>query len=180
MKIKLLTTIHIHTLICPLNEVTETWTVLLVVQRKSWKGPGPGLWNSGWAYLDSEGWGVRSKNALAVPQGEIPCDSVKGWIVLQKRNVETHDGHIYVTKFDWAQIKYDFWVHFRNQWTKTDWNGKFNSDDHYIYNCGQESLRRNGVALIVNRRDQNAVLECYLKNDRTLLFVSKTNQSISQ
>ena len=61
-----------------------------------------------------------------------------------------------------------------------DWNGKFNSDDHYIYNCGQESLRRNGVALIVNRRDQNAVLECNLKNDRMLLFVSKTNQSISQ
>ena len=46
--------------------------------------------------------------------------------------------------------------------------GKFNSDDHYIYYCGRESLRRNGVALIVNRRDQNAVLECNLKNDRML------------
>ena len=43
--------------------------------------------------------------------------------------------------------------------------GKFNSDDHYIYYCGQESLRRNGVALIVNKRVQNAVLECYLKNN---------------
>ena len=44
--------------------------------------------------------------------------------------------------------------------------GKFNSDDHYIYYCGQESLRRYGVALIVNKRVQNAVLWCSLKNDR--------------
>ena len=44
--------------------------------------------------------------------------------------------------------------------------GKFNSDDHYINYCGQESLRRNGVALIVNKRVQNAVLGCNLKNDR--------------
>ena len=44
--------------------------------------------------------------------------------------------------------------------------GEFNSDDHYIYYCGQESLRRNGVAIMVNRRVQNAVLECNLKNDR--------------
>ena len=48
--------------------------------------------------------------------------------------------------------------------------GEFNSDDHYIYYCGQESLRRNGVAIIVNRRVQNAVLECNLKNDR-MIFV---------
>ena len=44
--------------------------------------------------------------------------------------------------------------------------GKFNSDDHYIYYCGQESLRRNGEAIIVNKRVQNAVLGCNLKNDR--------------
>ena len=43
--------------------------------------------------------------------------------------------------------------------------GKFNSDDHYMYYCGQESLRRNGVALIVNRRVQNEVFGCNLKND---------------
>ena len=46
--------------------------------------------------------------------------------------------------------------------------GKFNSDDHYIYYCGQESLKRNGVAIIVNRRVQNAVLGCDLKNDRMI------------
>ena len=46
--------------------------------------------------------------------------------------------------------------------------GEFNSDNHYIYYCGQESLRRNGVAIIVNKRGQNAVLGSNLKNDRTI------------
>ena len=44
--------------------------------------------------------------------------------------------------------------------------GEFNSDDHYIYYCGQEPLRRNGVAIMVNKRVRNAVLGCNLKNDR--------------
>ena len=46
--------------------------------------------------------------------------------------------------------------------------GEFNSDDHYIYYCRQESLRRNGVAVMVNKRVQNAVLRCNLKNDRMI------------
>ena len=46
--------------------------------------------------------------------------------------------------------------------------GEFNSDYHYIYFCGQESLRRNGVAIMVNKRFQNAVLGCSLKNDRMI------------
>ena len=46
--------------------------------------------------------------------------------------------------------------------------GEFNSDDHYIYYCGQESLKRNGAAIIVNKRVQNAVLGCNLKNDRMI------------
>ena len=46
--------------------------------------------------------------------------------------------------------------------------GKFNSGDHYIYHCGQESLRRNGVATMVNKRVQNAVLGCIIKNDRMI------------
>ena len=50
------------------------------------------------------------------------------------------------------------------------WTGKgeFNSDNHYIYYCGQESLRRNGVAIIVSKRVQNAVLGCNLKSDRMI------------
>ena len=46
--------------------------------------------------------------------------------------------------------------------------GEFNSDDHYIHYCGQESLRRNGVAIMVNKRVWNAVLGCNLKNDRII------------
>ena len=46
--------------------------------------------------------------------------------------------------------------------------GEFNSDDHYIYYCGQEFLRRNGVAIMVSKRVQNAVLGCSLKNDRMI------------
>ena len=54
--------------------------------------------------------------------------------------------------------------------SKLKWTGmcEFNSDDHYIYYCGQESLRRNGVAIMVNERVQNAVLGCSLKNDRVI------------
>ena len=53
--------------------------------------------------------------------------------------------------------------------------GEFNSDDHYIYYCGQESLRRNGVAIMVNKRVRNAVFGCNLKNDRmiSVCFQSK-------
>ena len=58
------------------------------------------------------------------------------------------------------------------------WRGEFNSDDHYIYYCGQESLRRNGVALTVNKRVQNAILGCNLKKDRMISvhFQDKTIQ----
>ena len=51
------------------------------------------------------------------------------------------------------------------KWTR---RGEFNSDDHYIYYCGQESLRRNGVAIMVNKRVRNAVFGCNLKNDRMI------------
>ena len=57
--------------------------------------------------------------------------------------------------------------------------GDFNSDDSYIYYCGQDSLRRNGVAIMVNKRVQNAVLGCNLKNDR-MISVYKAKHLISQ
>ena len=62
--------------------------------------------------------------------------------------------------------------------SKLKWTGMadFNSDDHYIYYCGQESLRRNGVALIFNKRVQNAVLGCNLKNDRMISIPRQTIQ----
>ena len=65
--------------------------------------------------------------------------------------------------------------------SKLKWTGigEFNSDDHYIYYCRQESLRRNGVAIMVNKRVRNAVFGCNLRNDR-MIFVSKANHPISQ
>ena len=57
--------------------------------------------------------------------------------------------------------------------------GEFNSDDHYIYHYGQDSLTRNEIAIKVNKRVQNAVLGCNLKNDR-MISVSKANHSVSQ
>ena len=61
------------------------------------------------------------------------------------------------------------------KWTR---NGKFNSDDHYIYYCVQESLRRNGIVLIVNKRVQNAVLGCSLKNNRMISIHFQVKQFI--
>ena len=58
--------------------------------------------------------------------------------------------------------------HSRNQRTKWTGMGEFNSDDHIIYYCGQESLRRNGLAIMVKKSVQNAVLGCSLKNDRMI------------
>ena len=61
-----------------------------------------------------------------------------------------------------AQVNVDLLGISELRWTGM---GEFNSDDHYIFYCGQESLRRNGVAIIVNKRVQNTILGCSLKND---------------
>ena len=58
------------------------------------------------------------------------------------------------------------------------WTGEFNLDDHYIYYGGQESLKRSGLAIIINKRVQNAVLGCNLKSNR-MISVSKASHSIS-
>ena len=65
--------------------------------------------------------------------------------------------------------------------SKLKWPGmsEFNSDDHYIHYCRQESLRRNGIAIMVNRRVQNAVLGCNLKNDRMISVHFQGKPSIS-
>ena len=58
--------------------------------------------------------------------------------------------------------------------------GEFNSDDHFIYYCEQESLRRNGLAIIVNKRVWNVVLDAISKTTEWSLFVSKASHSTSQ
>ena len=72
-----------------------------------------------------------------------------------------NQGILEVVKQDIARMNVDILGISELKWTGM---GEFNSDDHYIY-CGQESLRRNGVAIMVNKRVQNAVLGCSLKND---------------
>ena len=74
-----------------------------------------------------------------------------------------NQGKLEVVKQQMARVNVDISGISELKWTGM---GDFNSDDHYIYYCGQESLRRNGVDIIVNRRVQNAVLGCNLKNNR--------------
>ena len=82
-----------------------------------------------------------------------------------------------VVKQEMARVNVDILGISELKWTGM---GEFNSDDHYIYYCGQESLRRNGVAIIVNRRVRNEVLGCTLKNDRMISVHFQGNNSISQ
>ena len=70
-----------------------------------------------------------------------------------------------VVKREMARVNIDILGISQLKWTGM---GEFNSDDHYIYYCGQECLRRNGVAIMVNKRVRNAVLGCNLKNDRMM------------
>ena len=74
-----------------------------------------------------------------------------------------NQGKLEVVKQEMARVNNDILGISELKWTGM---GEFNSDDHYVYYCGQESLRRNGVALIVNNKLRNAVLGCNLKNDR--------------
>ena len=76
-----------------------------------------------------------------------------------------NQGKLEVVKQEMARVNVDILAISELKWTGM---GEFNSNDHYIYYCGQESLRRNGVAIMVNKRVRNAVLGCNLKNDRMI------------
>ena len=84
-----------------------------------------------------------------------------------------NQGKLEVVKQEMARVNVDILGISELKWT-----GKFNSDDHYIYYCGQESLRRNGVAIMVNKRVRNAVLGCNLKND-TMISVRFQGKSFN-
>ena len=75
-----------------------------------------------------------------------------------------NQGKLEVVKQETARVSVDILGISELKWTGT---GEFNSDDHYIY-CGQESLRRNGVAIMINKIVLNAVLGCNLQNDRMI------------
>ena len=76
-----------------------------------------------------------------------------------------NQGKLEVVKQEMARVNVDILAISELKWTGM---GEFNSDDHYIYYCGQESFRRNGVAITVKKRLRNAVLGCNLKNERMI------------
>ena len=86
-----------------------------------------------------------------------------------------NQGKLEMVKQEIARVNIDILGISKLRWTGM---GDFNWDDHYIYYYGQESLIRNRVAIIVNKRVQNAVLGCNLKNDRRISVHSKANHSI--
>ena len=76
-----------------------------------------------------------------------------------------NQGKLQVVRQDMARVNINILEISELKWSEM---GEFNSDDHYVYNCRQESLRWNGVAIMVNKRVRNAVLGCNLKNDRMI------------
>ena len=85
----------------------------------------------------------------------------------------TYQGRLEVVKQEVASVNVDILGISELKWTGMC---EFNSDEHYIYYCGQESLRRNVVGIMVNKRVQNAVLRCNLKNDRMILIYFQGKQ----
>ena len=110
----------------------------------------------------------KQKQHLAVDVtgdgSEVQC--CKEQSCIETWNVRSmNQGKLEVVKQEMSRVNTDILGISELKWTGM---GEFNSDDHYIYYCGQESLRRNGVAIRVNKRFQNAVLGCNLKNDRMI------------
>ena len=97
---------------------------------------------------------------------EVNSDTVKNKYCIGTWNVRSmNQSKLEVVKQKMAGMNVDILGISELKWTGM---GEFNSDDHYIYYCGQESLRRNGVAIIVNKRVRNAVLGGSLRNDRMI------------
>ena len=96
---------------------------------------------------------------------ELKSEAVKNNIALEPGIRSMNQGKLEVVKQEMARVNIDILGINELKWTGMV---EFNLDNHYIYYCGQESLRRNGVAITVNKRVWNAVLGCSLKNDRMI------------
>ena len=105
--------------------------------------------------------------------GESKVQCCKEQQCMGKWNVRSmNQGKLEVVKQEMTRVNIEILGIRELKWTGM---GDFHSNDHYIYYCGQESLRRKGTALIVNKRAQNTVLGCSLKNDRMIcLFKRQT------
>ena len=116
----------------------------------------------------NEGMEPKQKQYPAVDvtgdRSKVPC--CKEQYCIGTWNVRSmNQGKLEVVKQEVARVNIDISGISELKWTGMS---RFNSDDHYIYYCGQESFRRNGVSIIVKKRVQNAVLGCNLKNDRMI------------
>ena len=102
---------------------------------------------------------------------DVTGDGSKAWFHKEQSCLGSWDiqsmnqGKLEVVRQEMARVNIDILGISELKWSGM---GEFNSDDHYIYYCGQESLRRNGVAIIVNKRVQKCRLGCNLKNDRMI------------
>ena len=110
-----------------------------------------------------KGWS-QSKNNVTGDRSKVGC--CKEQYCIGTWNVRSmNQGKLEVVKQEMARVNVNILGISKLKWTGMN---EFNSDDHYSYYCGQESLRRNSVAIVVNKRVRNAVLGCNLKNDRMI------------
>ena len=129
-------------------------------------------------YATGDQWRNNSrKNEEAEPKWkqcpvvDVTGDGSKVWCCKEQYCIgtwnirSTNQGKLEVVEQEMTRVNIDILGITELKWTGI---GEFNSDDHYIYYCGQESLRRNGAALVVNKRVWNAVFGCNLKNDRMI------------
>ena len=114
-----------------------------------------------------KGWS-QSKNSTQLWMGlviETRFDAVQSNIIRSWNVSSMNQGKLEVVKQEMVRVNINILGISELRWTGT---GEFNSDDRYIYYCGQESLKINGIAIIVNKRVQNAILGYNLKNDRMI------------
>ena len=143
---------------------------------RTWKDEMPRM--GGAQYATGDQWRNNSrKNETTEPKQkqqlvvDVTGDGSKVWCCKEQYCIGTwnfrsmNQGKLEVVKQEMAKVNVDNLGISELKWTGM---GEFNSDDHYIYYSGQESLRRNGVGIIVNKRVQNTVLACNLKNDRMI------------
>ena len=113
----------------------------------------------------------KTKKAKTTPSVDVTGDGSKVRCCKEQQCIGTwnvrsmNQSKLEVAKQEMARVNINILGISELKWTGMC---KFNSDDHYFYYCGQESLRRNGVALIVNKRVRNTVLGCNLKKDRMI------------
>ena len=119
-------------------------------------------------FRKSEGMEPKQKQ---YPVVDVTGDRSKVWCCKEQYCIRTwnirsmNQGKLEVVKQEMARVHIDILGISKLKWTGM---GEFNWDDHYIYYCGQESLRRNGVSVIVNKTVRNAILGCNIKNDRMI------------